>query len=88
MEASKLKIFLFDQKVLHGRSIKMKRVSENFPLTAHLNTLSVPVDAHFSKLKISKWQLKETVATWPFELYSIRNENKNPSRECNGHLSG
>ena len=47
-------IFYFDQKILRGRSIKMKRVSENFPLTAHLNTLSVPVDAHFSKLKISK----------------------------------
>ena len=45
---------LFDQKVLRGGSIKIKRVSENFPLTAHLNTLSVPLDTHFSKLKISK----------------------------------
>ena len=45
---------LFDQKVLRAWSIKMKRVSENFPLTAHINTLSVPLDTHFSKLKISK----------------------------------
>ena len=41
---------LFDQKVLRGRSIKMKRVSENFPLTAHLNTLSVPLDTLFKAL--------------------------------------
>ena len=54
MQASEIENILFDQKVLRGWSIKMKRVSENFPLTAHLNTLSVPLDTHFSKLKISK----------------------------------